>query len=84
MSDANDFVIENGVLKQYVGEGGDVVIPDGVISIQGRAGYFNKHFREITSIVIPDSVEAIEADAFRDFLSVYKNLSSWWYQKTQS
>ena len=30
MSDINDFVIENGVLKEYTGPGGDVVIPDGV------------------------------------------------------
>ena len=30
MSDSKDFIIENGVLKEYVGSGGDVVIPDGV------------------------------------------------------
>jgi hypothetical protein len=29
MSNASDFVIENGVLKNYVGPGGDVVIPEG-------------------------------------------------------
>ena len=29
MSSASDFVIENGVLKKYVGPGGDVVIPEG-------------------------------------------------------
>ena len=29
----SDFVIENGVLKEYTGKGGDVVIPDGVTSI---------------------------------------------------
>ena len=34
MSNASDFVIENGVLKRYVGRGGDVVIPDGVIRIR--------------------------------------------------
>ena len=33
MSTANDFVIESGVLKEYVGPGGDVMIPDGVTTI---------------------------------------------------
>ncbi len=28
-----DFLIENGVLKRYLGEGGDVIIPEGVTSI---------------------------------------------------
>ena len=35
MSNTNDFVIENGMLKQYVGPGGDVVIPEGVKGIFG-------------------------------------------------
>lgn len=30
MSSANDFIIENGVLKKYTGPGGDVVIPEGM------------------------------------------------------
>ena len=29
----NDFEIENGVLKKYHGEGGNVIIPDGVKSM---------------------------------------------------
>lgn len=33
MSNANDFVIENGVLKEYVGSDNDIVIPDSVTSI---------------------------------------------------
>ena len=33
MSNASDFIIENGVLKKYVGPGGDVTIPEGVTSI---------------------------------------------------
>ena len=32
-----DFVIEDGVLVAYQGSGGDVVIPDGVVSIGGQA-----------------------------------------------
>ena len=37
MSNANDFVIENGVLKKYVGPGGDVVVPKGVTVIGEEA-----------------------------------------------
>ena len=37
MSNASDFVIENGVLIKYVGPGGDVVIPDGVTEIGKKA-----------------------------------------------
>ena len=33
MSNASDFVSENGILKRYVGPGGDVIIPEGVTSI---------------------------------------------------
>ena len=39
MSNANDFVIENGVLTKYVGSGGDVVIPEGVNEIGAAAFY---------------------------------------------
>ena len=37
MSNINDFVIENGVLKEYKGQGGDVVIPASVTSIGKEA-----------------------------------------------
>ena len=37
MSNASDFIIENGVLTKYVGPGGDVVIPDGVVEIGASA-----------------------------------------------
>ena len=33
MSNANDFVIEQGVLTKYTGPGGNVVIPEGVTEI---------------------------------------------------
>jgi hypothetical protein len=33
MSNAGDFIIENGVLTKYVGPDGDVVIPDEVVEI---------------------------------------------------
>lgn len=57
MSNASDFVIENGVLIKYVGPGGNVVIPNGVISI-GCAAFAG--CGSLTSVLIPDSVTSIE------------------------
>ena len=42
MGNASDFIIENGVLKKYVGPGGDVVIPEGVTKIEWTAFIGNK------------------------------------------
>ena len=61
MSNINDFVIENGVLKEYKGQGGDVVIPEGVKSIGDSAFEYCK---SLTSIVIPESVTSIGDSAF--------------------
>ncbi len=61
MSNLSDFVIENGVLKKYVGPGGDVVIPEGVTSIGDRAFYWCSG---LTSVTIPDSVTSIGDSAF--------------------
>ena len=61
MSNINDFVIENGVLKKYQGQGGDVVIPEGVTSIGAEAFEYCK---SLTSIVIPESVTSIGDWAF--------------------
>lgn len=33
MSDMKDFVIDNGTLKKYSGQGGEIVIPDGITTI---------------------------------------------------
>ena len=57
----SDFVIKNGVLKEYVGSGGAVEIPDGVTSIGGRAFYYCS---SLTSVTIPDSVTSIGDYAF--------------------
>lgn len=49
-------------LTAYWGEGGDVVIPNGVTRI--CASSFMEYPYEITSIYIPDSVTVIESNAF--------------------
>ncbi len=61
MSSASDFIIENGVLKKYVGPGGDVTIPEGVTSIGDSAFY---GCEKLTGITLPDSVTSIGNGAF--------------------
>lgn len=60
MENTNDFVIVDGRLGKYVGPGGDVVIPDGVTVICDKAFENCK----LTSVSIPQSVEAIGMYAF--------------------
>ena len=61
MSELKDFIIENYVLKKYIGQGGDVVIPEGIISI-GYESFLN--CVALTSITIPSSVTSVDAKAF--------------------
>ena len=61
MSNPSDFVIENGVLKKYVGPGGDVIVPEGVTSIGYRAFYYCSN---LASVNLPQSLTSIEVDAF--------------------
>ena len=70
MSNTNDFAIENGTLKQYVGPGGDVVIPEGVKELEN--GAFSR-YRNITSVTfskelqcVPDGIFYASEDVFRE------------------
>ena len=63
MSNASDFIIENGVLKKYVGPGGNVVIPEGVTEIGN--GVFSG-CDSLASVTIPKSVTSIGGWAFSD------------------
>lgn len=56
----SDFVIENGVLKEYTGTDKNVVIPDGVTTI-GIAAFIHSN---LTTVSIPQSVTKIKACAF--------------------
>ena len=67
MNNASDFVIENGVLKKYVGKDANVTIPDGVTSIDNVVFHGN---RGLTTVVIPDSVASIGIYAFSDCSSL--------------
>ena len=63
MSNASDFIIENGVLTKYVGPGGDVVVPEGVKSV----GFFAmQNCSSLTSVSFSEGLEKIEGFAFRD------------------
>lgn len=64
----SDFVIDkNGVLTDYTGPGGDVVVPDGVTAI--GVGAFNAQF-DLTSLTIPEGVTEIGRSAFSSCMSL--------------
>ena len=62
MSNANDFVIKNGVLERYKGSEANVKIPDNITSIGYGAFSLAQGF--LKEIIIPSSVKSIGKYAF--------------------
>ena len=58
-----DFVIEGGVLVEYNGNGGNVVIPDGVTEIGPEVFYGFFSFSGL-KVTLPDSIRVIGREAF--------------------
>ncbi|MBQ5404393.1 MAG: leucine-rich repeat domain-containing protein [Bacteroidales bacterium] len=78
-----DFVYSDNTKKEirrYVGEGSEIVIPDGVTSIGNNAFNYAVSNRSITSITIPESVTTIGDHAFFSTditsLTIPKNVTS--------
>lgn len=63
LEDVSEFLISDGVLCGYFGEGGDIVIPDGVESV-GVGAFLN--CTTVTSVVFPEGMTAIENYAFKN------------------
>ena len=61
MSRKEDFIIEDGTLFRYVGDGGEVTIPKGVVRIHGRAFF---RCESLTAITLPAGVTRIHTRAF--------------------
>ncbi len=61
VSPKSDFVIENGVLTSYVGNGGDVVVPSEVEVIGEKAFYHNTSVR---TIILQEGIKVIQDEAF--------------------
>lgn len=59
--DADGFIIEDGIMYDYVGKEHDVVIPDSVTEIAERACWSND---DIETLYIPSSVKIIRQCAF--------------------
>lgn len=70
---AQEFVMNNGVLEQYRGPGGDAVVPGNVPRVADHAFTFNSSFvdkysdgnHKIAGIVFPEGVEEIGSSACR-------------------
>ena len=69
MGSNSDFVIENGVLKNYTGPGGEVIIPAGVTEIGERA-FFG--CTGLTSVTLPASIMEINGRSFAGCTSLTK------------
>lgn len=84
-----DFVIENGILRQYTGSGGDVVLPTGVTMIGSRAFADCDTLRSVT---FSDTVRRVDQTAFYNcpnlewiqFSASVETLSVYWYDQCPS
>ena len=62
----NNFVIEDGVLKEYTGKDKQVIIPEEVTIISGSFhGVFSNN-RDVEEIIIPKNVQEIKTYSFRN------------------
>lgn len=62
-SDADGFVIRNGVLTEYSGSGENVVVPSGVIAIKEHAFSNYAACKDVRSVIIPEGVVSISIGA---------------------
>lgn len=62
----SDFIIKDGVLKDYYGNERIVEVPDGVVEIKGSAFYhvFNNN-KKVEQVILPDGVKSIGDFAFK-------------------
>ena len=63
MSNASDFIIENGVLKRFIGTDTHVTVPDGVTVI---SNYAFQRYPPICSVQLPNGITQIGDYAFQD------------------
>lgn len=62
-AEESDFVIKNGVLKEYKGSSEHIVVPDGVTVI-GRYSFVRN--KTVVSVMLPEGVTKINAGAFSE------------------
>lgn len=65
----SDFIIEDGIVKKYIGSDEKVIIPQGVTEIGNYSFWQRKNIKEIE---IPESVKYIDAGAFFRCINLYK------------
>lgn len=77
-TETSNFIIENGILKQYLGDAKEVIIPEGVTAIEGHDRYDKDKMAiklypiegafegcgSLERIILPNSVERIGERAF--------------------
>lgn len=61
MSNASDFIIKDGILTKYIGGGGDVIVPEGVVAVDTFAF---ENCALISKLILPKSLTEIREQAF--------------------